>query len=337
MDKKRTVLVTGGCGYIGSHILHLLHDNAYDVVVVDDLSSGTESALPAGVTLYRENILQTDRLTALMEAHAVDTVIHMAAFISVEESVQQPLTYYRNNVDGTRSVLQACIATGVRKFIFSSTAAVYETATHALDERAPTGPVSPYGHSKLMAEQLVRDTCATHPLQAVILRYFNVAGADPAMRTGQMKTTGTHLILAACAAAQREDKRFLLYGDDYPTTDGSCIRDFIHVTDLAAAHIAVMEKDFADKVSLFNCGYGRGYSVKEILQHFQKITGVTLNIDVVTRRPGDAVQVVADGARLLQQTNWKPLYQDLDIILQTAWDWYQRVASNARFAERPDR
>ena len=323
MQDKPSLLITGGCGYIGSHIVHLLHDIGMNLVVIDSLERGRREAIPETVPFYAYNIHQHDAISDVLRTHAITNVIHLAAHLSVEESVANPLIYYQNNVEGTRSLLNACLKNNVQQFIFSSTGAVYGSTDGLIDEEATTNPESPYGQTKLTAEHMIHSVCAVNPsLQAVILRYFNVAGADPLGRTGQVGRA-SHLIARACQAAAGDLKAMTIFGSDYPTPDGTCIRDYIHVSDLAAAHHAVLETNNTQQLRLFNCGYGRGYSVKEVLDTFQKVTGITLNIIDAPRRNGDALKTVANPTRLLQQTSWKPRHDSLEQIIQTAWLWYQ--------------
>jgi UDP-glucose 4-epimerase len=324
MTGKPTLLVTGGTGYIGSHIVHLLAEKGFDTVVIDNLSNSRRDAIPSHIPFYSLDVADTDGVTSVLREHKIDAVIHMAAFLSVEESVARPLIYYKNNVEGTRSLLQACLNAGVKKLIFSSTGVTYASSDKKLTEASPTLPVSPYGHSKLMAEQLLRDTCAASGMHGVILRYFNVAGADPDGRCGQTDLNSPLVISRACAAAMGDADKMFIFGTDYPTPDGTCVRDYIHVSDLAAAHLAVLEKEFDATVTTFNCGYGHGYSVKQILENFQKVTGRKLPIEYAPRRPGDAVQTVADNSALLKATDWRPQYDSLETIIGTAWDWYNK-------------
>ncbi|MDB5478087.1 MAG: UDP-glucose 4-epimerase GalE [Alphaproteobacteria bacterium] len=321
---KNPVLLTGGAGYIGSHIAHLLHDAGYPVVVVDKLGNSRADLLPPGIPFYQRNVLDTAGLIKIMDAHGVTNVIHLAAYLSVEESVAQPLKYYRNNVDGTRSLLEACLETGINKLIFSSTAAAYRSSEKPLQETDALEPGSPYGHSKLMAEQLIRDTVAASPLKAVILRYFNVAGADPQGRTGQQGIQATHLISRACQAAAGDRDKMTINGTDYDTPDGTCMRDYIHVSDLAHAHRVVLEQDFIAPVKTFNCGYGSGFSVAQVVSRVKAVTGVDFPVDIAPRRAGDLAQTVADTHALLGETSWRPKYDDLDTMIKTAWEWYQR-------------
>lgn len=326
--KKSFVLVTGGCGYIGSHIVHVLRDHGYGIVVVDNLSASRRDILPDDVIFYQMDIADTDHLREIIARHETETVIHLAAFLSVEESVSKPLDYYTNNVAGTCSLLRACVAQGVRKLVFSSTAATYASSDRPLSETDATEPTSPYGAGKLMAERIIRDTVAAAPgLQAVILRYFNVAGADPKGRTGQQGIKATHLIARACQATNGDNPVMQINGTDYDTVDGTCVRDYIHVSDLAEAHRCVMERDFPEPVTLFNCGYGSGFSVKQVVERVAAITGKNFETILAPRRPGDLAQTVADNRALLRDTDWRPQYNDLDQMIFTAWDWYQREAA----------
>lgn len=323
-SSKDTVLITGGCGYIGSHIVYNLLDNGYGVVVVDDLSNSRRDLLPPEAIFYQASILDTDTLQTVLKKHNVAAVIHMAAFLSVEESMKKPLAYYNNNVEGTRSLLDACLNAGVKKVLFSSTGATYASSEKPLRETDAQNPSSPYGRSKLMAEQLVRDVTSVSDIKAVILRYFNVAGADPKGRTGQQGTNATHLIARACQTAAGDRPNLSILGTDYPTKDGTCVRDYIHVSDLAEAHRVTLEQDFAEPVKVFNCGYNKGYSVKEIAEQTQKVTGIAFPVITGARRPGDLAQTVADNTALLTETSWRPENDNIDVIIDTAWKWYQR-------------
>lgn len=324
INVKKSVLITGGAGYIGSHIVHTLRDYGYDIVVIDNLCNARLDCIDGHVTFYQQDILDTDGLKRVLGQHKIDTVIHMAAFLSVEESMMQPLKYYRNNVAGTLSLLAACEDCGVKKLVFSSTGATYASSEKPLRETDATEPTSPYGQSKLMAEKIIRDHVTSSNMKAVILRYFNVAGADPKGRTGQQGTNATHLISRACQSAAGDRAEMAMYGTDYATPDGTCVRDYIHVSDLAEAHCAVLEQDFAEKCMIFNCGYGSGFSVKEVIQRVKAFTSREFPVRLEKRRPGDLAQTVADNSALLSKTGWRPLYNDLDQIIDTAWKWYQR-------------
>lgn len=324
MRSSSPVLVTGAAGYIGGHIVYDLLDHGYPVVVLDNLSRSRADLLPGNVPFFQIDVRDTDAVSQMIRNHKIDTVIHMAAFLSVEESMADPLMYYHNNVEGTRSLLRACLDTGIKKLIFSSTGATYRSSENPLRETDPQEPGSPYGSSKLMAEKVIRDVAATSDLHAVILRYFNVVGADPQGRTGQQGTTAPHLISRACQAAAGDLPQMTLYGTDYPTIDGTCVRDYIHVSDLASAHRIVMEQDFTDKWQAFNCGYGVGFSVRQVIDRVKAVTGIDFPVIEKPRRPGDLAQTVANNHALLTGTPWRPQLNDLDRIIETAWNWYQR-------------
>jgi UDP-glucose 4-epimerase len=334
MALDSSILITGGCGYIGAHIVHALHDRGLNIVVVDNLSNSRASSIPENVPLYTHDILDTPHLIQVMRKHNVTSVVHMAAFLSVEESVRLPLKYYRNNVDGVRSILEACQKTNVKKLVFSSTAATYASSEQPLHETDPQYPSSPYGHSKLMAEQLIRDVVAISDLKAVVLRYFNVAGADPQGRTGQIGTSATHLIARACQAAAGDMDHLTIFGTDYTTKDGTCVRDYIHVSDLADIHRIALDIGFDQDFSVFNCGYGHGYSVREIAEQTQKVTGKTFPIVFAQRRPGDLAQTVADTSALKKATGWQPHYDHIETIISTAWSWYQQERQSVEPAKK---
>jgi UDP-glucose 4-epimerase len=324
---KTPILITGGCGYIGSHIVLNLRDAGYQPVVVDNLSGSRSDLLPDDVPFYKQDVNDTAALKTVLQKHGIKTVIHMAAFLSVEESVSQPLKYYQNNVGGTCSLLDAATACGVEKVIFSSTGAVYSSSEEPISETDLTEPSSPYGLSKLMAEKIIRDVSGATTLKAVVLRYFNVAGADPQGRTGQQGIKATHLIARSCQAANGDAGEMKIFGTDYDTIDGTCVRDYIHVSDLAEIHRVVMEQDFAERFNVFNCGYGVGSSVKQVVTRVREITGRDFPVVIADRRPGDLMQTVADNSRLLTMTKWRPQYNDLDVMIGTAWDWYQKEAA----------
>lgn len=322
-----SILITGGAGYIGSHIVYAMRDHGYSVVVLDNLSNSRRDLLPDDVPFYQNDVSDIAAVSEILKKHNIDTVIHMAAFLSVEESVSQPLKYYQNNVAGTANLLQACVANNVKKIIFSSTGATYASSDKPIAETDKTEPDSPYGMSKLMAERVIRDTVAANDLKAVILRYFNVAGADPKGRTGQQGIKATHLISRSCQAANGDAGEMKIFGTDYDTIDGTCVRDYIHVSDLAQAHRVVMEQDFAEPVKTFNCGYGSGYSVKQVVDRVRTITGRDFKVTLTDRRPGDLKQTIANNDALAKGTSWKPEYNDLDVMIKTAWDWYLREAA----------
>jgi UDP-glucose 4-epimerase len=317
------ILITGGAGYIGSHTVLACRAASLPVVVLDDLSRGDRSLVPEGTPFYQGDAGDPTLLAEVFASHPIAAVIHFAGDIVVEESVAAPLTYYLDNTCKTRSLLQACVDHGIGQFVFSSTAAVYgQPETIPVAEGAPTAPESPYGTSKLMVEWMLRDVARAHDLRYVILRYFNVAGADPQGRSGQVTQNATHLIKVACEAASGRRREVQIYGDDYDTPDGTCIRDFIHVSDLARAHVGALDFLSRNSESLtLNCGYGRGYSVREVLDGIGRVTGKPLSTRVAARRPGDVPALVADASRLRRILDWAPEYDDLDFILQTALDW----------------
>ena len=323
-----TILVTGGAGYIGSHMVHALVDAGERVVVLDNLSTGTPAALPAGIRLFVGNTGDAGLVKSIMRAYGVDAVIHFAASIVVPESVRDPLGYYRNNTANTHSLLQAAVEAGVSRFIFSSTAAVYGNPGNApVTEEAPPQPMSPYGASKLMSEWMLRDAGAAHDLRYVVLRYFNVAGADPMERTGQSTPGATHLIKVAVQTALGLRPHIDVYGTDYPTHDGTCVRDYIHVSDLVGAHSAALEHLRAGGVSAtLNCGYGRGYSVLDVIAAVKRVSGEDFPVRYAGRRDGDPASIVAAADRARDMLRWKPRLDDLDTIVAHALRWERRLA-----------
>jgi UDP-glucose 4-epimerase len=332
LDFPMTILVTGGAGYIGSHMAHMLVDAGERVVVLDNLSTGFEWAVPKGVPLVVAETGDPVRVAALIAEHRVDTIIHFAASIVVPDSVRDPLSYYRNNTVNSRALLEAAVNGGVRRFIFSSTAAVYgNPETVPVDENAQLAPMSPYGNSKLMTETMLKDVGAACDLTYVILRYFNVAGADPTMRTGQSTVGATHLIKVAVEAALGKRPKLEVYGTDYDTPDGTCIRDYIHVTDLASAHMAALTYlRTGGSSATFNCGYGHGYSVLEVVDAVKRVSGRDFEVVRAPRRAGDPAMIVADSARIRAQLGWVPRFDDLDTIVGHALAWEQRLDSVSR-------
>jgi UDP-glucose 4-epimerase len=322
------ILVTGGAGYIGSHMVHALADAGESVVVLDNLSTGFPWALPAGVRLVIGDTGDEAGVAALLATHKIESIIHFAASIVVPDSVADPLGYYRNNTANSRTLIETAIGSGVKHFIFSSTAAVYgNPAKMPVAEDDPLSPMSPYGSSKLMTEIMLRDAAAAHGLGHVVLRYFNVAGADPQQRTGQSTKGATHLIKVAVEAALGKRDRLDVFGTDYPTPDGTCVRDYIHVADLVAAHAAALKHLRAGKPSqTFNCGYGHGYSVLEVLEAVKRVAGRDLPVTMAGRRPGDPAMIVADCSRIRQTLGWVPKYDDLDTIVSHALAWERRLA-----------
>jgi UDP-glucose 4-epimerase len=322
-----TVLVTGGAGYIGSHMVHALVDADERVVVVDNLSTGFRWAIPASVPLVVGDTGDTATISSLIAQYRVDAIIHFAAWIVVPDSVKDPLGYYRNNTANSRALIETAVGAGVRNFIFSSTAAVYgNPATVPVAEDAPLAPMSPYGSSKLMTEIMLRDASAAHGLNHVILRYFNVAGADPALRTGQSTPNATHLIKVAVETALGLRPKLLVFGTDYPTHDGTCVRDYIHVSDLVRAHSDALRylRAGGDSVTL-NCGYGRGFSVLDVIDTVKKAAGVDFAVECAPRRPGDPAQIVAACERARSLLGWKPQLGELTTIVTHALAWERKL------------
>lgn len=317
------VLVTGGAGYIGSHMVWALVDAGEEVVVLDRLSTGFRWAVAPEAELVVGDIGDQELVASLIETHAVDAIIHFAGSIVVPESVSDPLGYYANNTCKTRNLLEAAVRGGVKHFIFSSTAAVYGAAgLEPVREDATLAPESPYGTSKLMSELMLRDAAAAHDFTYTALRYFNVSGADPRGRTGQSTPGATHLIKVASETALGKRPALTVFGDDYPTPDGTCVRDYIHVSDLAAAHLLALQRLRSGGGNLIaNCGYNHGYSVLEVINAVRRVSGEDFTVEMGPRRPGDAAAVVADSSLARAEFGWKPAYDDLDTIVGHALSW----------------
>lgn len=322
-----TILVTGGAGYIGSHMVHELVDAGEKVVVLDNLSTGFRFLLPTNVPFVAGSTGDRELVAKTIREHRVDAIIHFAASIVVPDSVRDPLGYYRNNTMNTCSLLQTAVENNVGKFIFSSTAAVYGNASDApVREDAPTAPISPYGTSKLMSEIMLHDTSKAHDFRFVVLRYFNVAGADPKGRTGQSTPAATHVIKVACETALGKRAKMTVFGTDFPTPDGTGIRDYIHVSDLAKAHsaaLAYLRRGGAS--ATFNCGYGRGSSVLEVIEAVRRACGHDFPVEIGDRRPGDPASLVANVERIRKTLDWHPQFQDLDTIVSHALAWEKRL------------
>jgi UDP-glucose 4-epimerase len=322
-----TVLVTGGAGYIGSHMVYELLDAGEDVVVLDNLSTGFRWAIPDHVPFHEGDTGDEALAHSIIAKHGVDAIIHFAASIVVPDSVADPLGYYRNNTANSRTLIEAAVKGGVKHFIFSSTAAVYGNPKAVpVAEDATPDPMSPYGSSKLMTEIILRDTGFAHPLKHAILRYFNVAGADPQMRTGQSTPMATHLIKVAVQTALGMRKKMDVFGTDYPTPDGTCIRDYIHVSDLVRAHSdALRYLRAGGESATFNCGYGHGYSVLEVIETVKRVSGVDFRVERAERRPGDPAQIVAACDRARRTLHWAPRFDDLPTIVGDALHWEQKL------------
>jgi len=324
-----TVLITGGAGYIGSHMVHAFADAGDQVVVLDNLSTGFRSLIPSTVSFATGSTGDSDLVARLIVKHNVTAIIHFAASIVVPESISDPLGYYRNNTMNTCSLVDVAIKAGVTQFIFSSTAAVYGNPERIpVREDSPTVPISPYGSSKLMSEIMLHDAGRAHGLKFVILRYFNVAGADPRLRTGQSNPAATHLIKVACEAAIGKRAGLDVYGTDYPTPDGTCIRDYVHVSDLVRAHSAALGylRDGGASAT-FNCGYGRGASVLEVIDAVRRASGNEFPVEIRGRRPGDPAALVADVDRIRGTLDWRPQFEDLDTIVGHALAWERQLLS----------
>ena len=325
---KPCVLVTGGAGYIGSHAVLALRDAGWPVAVIDNLSTGFRFAIPDGVPLYEGDIADAGLIARIIAEQDVGAIMHFAGSIVVPESVSDPLKYYENNTVKSRALIAAAVAGGVKHFIFSSTAAVYGIPdVPAVSEDTPQRPINPYGWSKLMTEQMLADVTAAHPINAGVLRYFNVAGADPAARSGQSTAGATHLIKVAIEAALGKRDHVSVYGTDYPTPDGTGVRDYIHVSDLAAAHVQTLEALMADPARslTMNCGYGRGFSVTEVLDAVDRVTNRKLDRRLEPRRPGDADSLISNPARIKQTLGWQPAHADLDTIIAHALAWERKL------------
>ncbi|MGH8180506.1 MAG: UDP-glucose 4-epimerase GalE [Steroidobacteraceae bacterium] len=324
--KQATILVTGGAGYIGSHVVVQLRARGERVIVLDDLSRGFRQAV-LDTPLVVGQVGDHDTVLKVLREHGVDTVMHFAAYTIVPESVQEPLKYYGNNTCSTRSLLQCCLEGGVKHFVFSSTAAVYGIPPDGVAaENTPTAPINPYGTSKLMSEWMLRDVSAASSLKHVALRYFNVAGSDSQCRVGQATPKATLLVKVACEAVVGKRPHVSVFGTDYPTPDGTGVRDYIHVEDLATAHLNALDYLRAGGAStVLNVGYGHGYSVREVLQSVERVSGERLRIVEEPRRAGDPPALVARADRIRRELGWKPRLDDLDTIVRTALAWEKRL------------
>jgi len=324
---RSSILVTGGAGYIGSHVVLQLRARGEQVVVLDDLSTGFKQAV-LDTPLVVGKVGDRDLVMEVLRTHGVDTVMHFAAHTIVPESVTNPLKYYGNNTCSTRNLLECCVETGVKHFVFSSTAAVYGIpADNFAAETSPTAPINAYGTSKLMSEWMLRDVAASSPLRYVALRYFNVAGSDSAGRIGQATPKATLLVKVACEAVVGKRPHVSIYGTDYPTADGTGVRDYIHVEDLATAHLdALSYLRKGGKPQVLNVGYGHGYSVREVLKSVERVAGHALTIREEPRRAGDPPILIARADRIRTELGWQPRLDDLDTIVKTSLHWEQRLA-----------
>lgn len=321
---RKSVLVTGGAGYIGSHAVLALRDAGYPVVVIDNLSTGLRSAVPDDVEFIEGDIADVNLVTSAMSRSNVYAIMHFAGSIVVPESVQQPLKYYENNTAHSRALIEAAVACEIPHFIFSSTATIYGLPDQfPIPETAPLQPINPYGTSKLMTEWMLRDAAAAHGFNYGVLRYFNVAGADPGGRAGQSTAGATHLIKVAAEAAVGKRDSVSVFGTDYDTPDGTGVRDYVHVSDLAEAHLLLLQKLAADPGAshILNCGYGSGYSVLEVLDAVEKVSGKTIKRQLTSRRAGDPPKLVADTRKIKSILGWRPQYDDLRTIAGHALDW----------------
>jgi UDP-glucose 4-epimerase len=323
-----TILVTGGAGYIGSHMVLALTEMGEKVVVLDNLSTGFWWAIAPEAKLVEGDIGDEALLDRIMAEYSFDAVVHFAGSIVVPDSVRDPLGYYLNNTVKSRMLMACAVKAGIPRFIFSSTAAVYgNTAAEPVFEDAPLAPISPYGSSKLMTEWMLKDTHTAHGLQYVALRYFNVAGGDPKGRIGQSTPRATHLIKVACQAALGQRDSLEVYGTDYATPDGTCLRDYIHVSDLIAAHVdALTHLRKGGESGIFNCGYGKGYSVLDVIKSVERVNGAALPVKFGPRRAGDPAAIVAGAERVRQVLGWQPRYDNLDFIVETAFGWERKLA-----------
>lgn len=327
MAKKR-ILITGGAGYIGSHVAWAAADAGHELIVLDDLSTGRAASIPPSAEFVEGNVADQALVAKLVNDPAVHSVMHFAGRIVVPESVSNPIKYYRENTATTLELLARMVEAEKKAILFSSTAAVYKPREDSapLKEDDAKEPLSPYGQSKLMSEAMIRDIGIAHGLSAAVLRYFNVAGADPKGRTGQSTPDATHLIKVASQTALGQREKLQLFGQDYPTPDGTCIRDYIHVTDLASAHLLALEHVLKNpgQVTL-NCGYSRGSSVWEVIRAVEAVTGKDLPVEVVGRRPGDAPALTADNTRIMETLNWQPQHDDLQEMARSALEWERQL------------
>lgn len=321
------ILVTGGAGYIGSHMIRLLMENGYEVVVFDNLKGGHRDSLPKNCPLVVGDLFDSALLEKTLKEEGISAVMHFAGLISMEESVKDPHKYFKNNAFGALSLFDAMLKSGVKKLIFSSTAGVYGNPTHLpIPEDEPCIPTNPYGESKLAVEKILKWYDKIHGLKSVCLRYFNAAGASLDGLIGEDHRPETHLIPLAIKAAQ-EKKNFYIFGDDYPTRDGTCVRDYIHVLDLCESHILALKFLENERSEIFNVGIGKGHTNREVVMMVKEITGVDFKVEIGPRRAGDAVELVASAEKIKRNLGWQPKYSDLETIVKTAWKWHATCPS----------
>ena len=320
------ILLTGGAGYIGSHVLLSIIENNHDVVVIDDLSTGNKNLIPKNIKLINTNINNTEKISNILKEEKFDLLLHFAGFIKVEESVQNPDKYFKNNTDNAIDLFETCYKHNLRNIIFSSTAAAYGNPinNNLIKENEHLKPLNPYGESKVKTEKYLLNN--EDKYNSIILRYFNVAGADPDLRSGLISDKSTHLIKILSEVAVGKREKISIYGNDYNTADGTAIRDYIHVSDLANIHLETAKYLLENKISnIFNCGYGKGYSVLEVINAANKISGNKIKFEYDKRRPGDAEKLISNVDKLHQNINWKPKFDNLNLIIQTAIDWEKKI------------
>ncbi|WP_461832736.1 UDP-glucose 4-epimerase GalE [Desulfothermus sp.] len=325
------IMVTGGAGYIGSHVVKLLGEYGHKLIVYDDLSNGNKWAVLYG-ELIKGDVGDEELLNKIFKQFKPDIVMHFAAFIQVNESVKKPIKYYQNNTSNTLTLIKAMINNNINKFIFSSTAAVYGIPSKIpVTEDHPLKPINPYGQSKTFVEKILKDTSYSSNFNYVSLRYFNVAGADPDCKIGQAYRESTHLITRALKTAKGEYEKLQIFGTDYPTKDGTCVRDYIHVVDLAEAHILAMDYLLNQNVSdVFNCGYGHGFTVREVVNTVKKVTQIDFLVEETDRREGDPPELVADSSKIKNVLKWRPKYDNLEFIIKTAWEWEKKYTTKIK-------
>ncbi len=325
---QKPILVTGGAGYIGSHVVKALTNlgQKYKIFVLDNLSTGHRDAV-INAELITGDIRDKAFVAKILDKHSIQAVMHLAAKTSVPESISQPFEYYDNNASGTLALLEACAQQNIQQFIFSSTAAVYGYPQQAkIDETAATEPTNPYGYSKLVSEHMIQDFAIAYPLNYIILRYFNVAGADPDGQLGQRSEKAAHLIKVALDTANGKRESLPIFGNQYPTQDGTCIRDFIHVSDIASAHVAALQYLEDNKPStIFNCGYGQGYSVKQVISTLENLIGSKIQVEIASPRPGDIPEVIANNQKICEKLSWKPQFNDIAFMIKTAYEWERKM------------